>query len=87
VVDVVALYLEAGTNSTISSLELGKLAERRPKDVVLCCPEGFWRVGTVEMMVERHGMCLVRDFADMVKEVRRRLAFHRVGTKKILAKL
>jgi hypothetical protein len=72
-VGVIALFFEPGTVSPISLLELGKLAERRPKEVVICCPVGFWRVGNVEMMAERHGMCLVREFDEMVAEVRRRL--------------
>jgi hypothetical protein len=73
-VDVVALYFEAGTNSTIALMELAKVAAERPKDIVVCCPEGFWRVGNVEMTVERYELCLVRNFADMVEGVRRRSA-------------
>jgi hypothetical protein len=71
--DVVVLYFEAGTRSPIALLELGKLAEKRPQDVVICCPEGFWRIGNVEMMAERHNMYMVDTFDKMVVEVRRRL--------------
>ena len=72
-VDVVALYFEAGTVSPICLLELGLLAASRPKSIVICCPEGYWRVGNVEMVLERFGVCQVQTLDDMVKEVEKRL--------------
>jgi hypothetical protein len=72
-VDVVALYFEAGTISPICLQEHGYLAGTRAEDVVVCCPEDFWRHGNVEMLSERLGMKLVRTYGEMVSEVRKRL--------------
>jgi hypothetical protein len=72
-VDVVALYFEAGTVSPICLLELGVLAASRPDSVIVCCPEGYWRVGNVEMVLERYGVCRVENLNDMVEEVEKRL--------------
>ena len=72
-VDVVALYFEKGTISPICLLELGLLAAKRPQHVVVCCPDGYWRIGNVEMVARRFGICMVDTFEEMVAEVRKRL--------------
>merc|ERR1712096_330437 len=46
-VDIIVLYLQPGTKSPISLLELG-LHTRSGKLIVLC-PTGFWRKGNVDM--------------------------------------
>ena len=55
--DVIALYLQANTMSPISLLELG----RHVKDgkLVVCCLEGFWRRGNVQIVCDRYGIPLL----------------------------
>ena len=58
--DLIAMYLAPGTLSPISLLELGLFAQSGK--LVVCCPEGFWRRGNVQIVCRRYG---VREVADL----------------------
>jgi hypothetical protein len=68
---LVAMYFAPATKAPITLLELG-LAARSGK-VVVCCPDGFWRKGNVEVVCARYGVGLVESLPELVEEVRRRL--------------
>ncbi|KAF2400838.1 hypothetical protein EJ06DRAFT_529936 [Trichodelitschia bisporula] len=69
--DVIALYLQPTTMSPISLLELGMHAAGGK--VVVCCPEGFWRRGNVQIVCHRYGLELVKDIPTLVKRLEARL--------------
>jgi len=48
--DLIALYLSPGTQSPISLLELGLFCNCT---MVVCCPEGFWRKGNVDIVCDK----------------------------------
>jgi len=66
--DVIAMYFAPATKAPVTLLELG-LAARGGK-VVVCCPEGFWRKGNVEVVCARYGVPLVGDLLALMAEVR-----------------
>ncbi len=68
--DVIALYFDPNTKSPISLLELGLYA--RTGKVVVCCPEGFWRKGNVDIVVKRYGLKQVETIEELIKEVQKR---------------
>jgi hypothetical protein len=72
-VDVIALYFEAGTLSPICLMEMGIYAYHSPEKLVVCCPEGYWRVGNVEVLAHRKEVKLVDTYEEMVSEVRKKL--------------
>ena len=53
--DLVVVYFAPDTKSPITLLELGLLTNRCNKAIV-CCPEGFWRKGNVDMVCQRYGI-------------------------------
>jgi hypothetical protein len=57
--DIIFLYLLPETKSPISLLELGKHADSGK--MIVCCPDGFWRKGNVEIVCARHGIPLYND--------------------------
>jgi hypothetical protein len=67
--DVVCFYFAPATKSPISLLELGLLA--RSGRAIVCCPEGFWRRGNVEIVCARYGIALVEDLDALAEHVRR----------------
>jgi hypothetical protein len=69
---VIAMYFAPATRAPVTLLELG-LAARSGK-LVVCCPDGFWRKGNVEVVCARYGIPLVADLQALVALVRRRLA-------------
>jgi hypothetical protein len=57
--EIIFLYLSPETQSPISLLELGKYAGR--KNMIVCCPQGFWRKGNVEILCTRENVPMFDD--------------------------
>jgi hypothetical protein len=68
---VVATYFAPSTRAPVTLLEMGLCA--RSGRLVVCCPEGYWRRGNVEVVCRRYGVPLVATLAELAAEVRRRL--------------
>jgi hypothetical protein len=62
--DIIFMYFSPETQSPISLLELGRYAGN--KDMVVCCPNGFWRKGNVEIICTRTGTMLFENFDSAV---------------------
>lgn len=60
------LYFAPKTKSPISLLEYGLYAGRRPDQIVVCCPEGFWRKGNVDIVSKRLGVKNVDDLQGLI---------------------
>lgn len=48
--DLIIVYFDPNTKSPVTLLELGLCAWR---NTIVCCPEGFWRKGNVDIVCER----------------------------------
>jgi Nucleoside 2-deoxyribosyltransferase like len=66
--DIVVMYLAAGTKSPVSLLELGLHA--RAGKLRVCCPEGFWRRGNVEVVCGRYRIPLFDTLDDLITDLR-----------------
>lgn len=67
--DVIVLFFQAGTMSPISLLELGMHAQSGK--LLVCCPEGYWRRGNVQVVCHRSGVPLVgtkEELKQLMKE-------------------
>jgi hypothetical protein len=71
--DVIALYLQPGTLSPISLLELGLYVKEKKKQMVVCCPDGFRRRGNVQIVCERYGTSFVDTQEDLISKFKERL--------------
>jgi hypothetical protein len=72
--DVIFFYFAPGTKSPITLLELGLMANS-DKPVVVCCPEGFWRKGNVDIVCERTGIRVYEDLVDMITKFPENIEF------------
>lgn len=56
--DTILIYFAPGTQSPISLLELGLFAtgKKDSQELIVVCPEGFWRKGNVDIVCERHNI-------------------------------
>ncbi|MFK7950786.1 MAG: nucleoside 2-deoxyribosyltransferase domain-containing protein [Saprospiraceae bacterium] len=52
--DTIILYLAPETKAPISLLELGLFADSGK--ILVCCPNGYWRKGNVEVVCERYNI-------------------------------
>jgi len=67
--DLIIYYFAPGTQSPISLLELGLYANHT-KNIWVCCPEGFWRKGNIEIVCQRYMIPFFDDFDHMVDDLR-----------------
>ena len=65
--DIVTLYFDPATKSPISLLELGLFC--RTGKMVVCCPDGFWRKGNVDIVCYRYGVKQVASLDELVSQV------------------
>ena len=65
--DMVVMYFAPETRSPITLLELGIHAAANPKKLIVCCPDGFWRKGNVDIVCQRFGVQQVSGLTELVK--------------------
>jgi hypothetical protein len=68
--DTVIFYFDPNTKSPITLMELGIVSELDLKNLIVCCPEGFWRKGNVDILCSRmNHVNLVRpkDLEDLIQ--------------------
>lgn len=69
--DVIALCFMPVTMSPISLLEFGLHA--RKGNVVVLCPEGYWRKGNVDVTAAKYGVPVFDSYDPWLAEIKRRL--------------
>ena len=68
---VIAVYFVPETQAPISLMELGLHANSGR--MLVCCPDGFYRKGNVEIVAFRYGVPLFEQLDPFVSELRERL--------------
>lgn len=71
--ELILMYFDPNTRSPITLLELGLFASS--KKMVVCCPEGFWRKGNVDIVCERYGIVQVETLEELFGFVRTPLTY------------
>jgi len=66
--DLIFLYLDPKTKSPVSLLELG--IHSRDKKLIVCCPDGFWRKGNVEIVCQRMSIPLFNSLDDALHQLK-----------------
>lgn len=67
---MIVMYFAPTTKSPITLLELGLFAQSGR--VVVCCPDGFWRKGNVEIVCAKYNVPMVDTLDDLVCAIRSR---------------
>lgn len=63
--DLIVFYFSPETQSPVTMLELGLFA--RSGKLVVCCPEGFWRKGNIDIVCKRYGIQMVDSLEGLVQ--------------------
>ena len=69
--DYIILYLQPRTYSPISLLELGLHAARG--NLLVVCPEGFWKKGNVDIECKRHNIACFDTLDEAINSLIKRL--------------
>ncbi|MEM6380133.1 MAG: nucleoside 2-deoxyribosyltransferase domain-containing protein [Bacteroidota bacterium] len=64
--DRIIMYLAPNTKSPISLLELGLFASSGK--LLVCCPEGFWRKGNVDIVCEKYNIPNYKDLEQLLEQ-------------------
>lgn len=62
--DMIVMFFAPETKSPISLLELGLFAQSGK--MVVCCPDGFWKKGNVDIVCERYGVPQVENLSELI---------------------
>jgi hypothetical protein len=65
--DLIVYYFHPQTQAPITLLELGLHAHQ--SKALVCCPEGYWRKGNVDIVCERYGLKQVPDLEAIIQEI------------------
>ncbi len=68
IADYVIFYFDPKTLSPITLLELGTCVTH-PK-VFVCCPDGYWKKGNVEITCEYHGIPFYHTWDEFIKHLK-----------------
>ncbi len=66
--DCIAVYFSPGTTSPITLMELGLFAHKAPA-MVVCCPEGFFRKGNVDIVCKRYGIPQAKGLEELTSTI------------------
>ncbi len=69
--DLIAMYYDPNTTSPISLLELGLYA--RSGKLIVCCPEGFYRKGNVDIVCEKYNIPVLDGWTEFVAQICKRI--------------
>jgi len=61
--DIILLFLACPSQSPISMMELGLFADSGK--LMVCCEDGFWRKGNVDIVCKRKGIAQYSTFEDL----------------------
>lgn len=70
---LVIFYFAPDTKSPITLLELGMQSTAHPEKMIVCCPEGFWRKGNVDIVCKRFQIHQVDTLEDLIEAVAAKL--------------
>jgi len=65
--DYIIMFLEKNSKSPISLLELGLFADSGK--LLVCCEEGFWRKGNVDIVCQRKGIKMFENLERIINYV------------------
>lgn len=70
--DIVFFYIDPNTQAPITLWELGYMMKDTRK-IIVCCPNGYWRKGNIEVYSKIFGFPLIEDFDTACELLRSRI--------------
>lgn len=61
---MIVMYFDPATKSPITLLELGLFCDK--EQLIVCCPEGFYRKGNVDIVCKRYGITQVGTLEELI---------------------
>jgi hypothetical protein len=65
--DLIIMYFSPETKAPVTLLEFGLHA--RSGKLVVCCPEGFWRKGNVDIVCDKYGIEQIDSLTQIIERI------------------
>ena len=76
--DIIVFYFSPGTKSPITLMELGlHVNNNHSPKIYVCCPDGFWRKGNVDIVCTRNNIQCFTNIDDAIGALRTRIAMEK----------
>lgn len=69
--DYIVMFIDPNTLSPITLMEIGLHA--KSGKMIVCCPEGFWRKGNVDIVGLKYGYPVVDTIEELIDAIKKRL--------------
>lgn len=69
--DIIVVFFDPDGKAPITLMELGLHASEGK--CIVCCPEGYWRRGNVQIVCDRYDIPLFDTLDDLIENLRSRL--------------
>ncbi|MEN2401367.1 nucleoside 2-deoxyribosyltransferase domain-containing protein [Flavobacterium sp. MC2016-06] len=69
--DFIIMFLDKNSKSPISMLELGLFADS--KKILVCCEEGFWRKGNIDIVCKRKEIPAFKTLEDLITALKSKI--------------
>lgn len=66
--DIIVVYFDPNTKSPITMLELG--IHHNSNKLIVCCLEGFWRKGNVDIVCNKYGITSVQSLESLIEQLK-----------------
>lgn len=68
--NLIIFYFDPNTQSPITLMELGTIVNSNNKKAIVCCPDGYWKKGNVEILCEWAGISLHNTKDELLKDLK-----------------
>jgi hypothetical protein len=72
--DVILFYFDPDTKAPVTLLELGLTLGLR-LDIIVVCPNGYWRKGNVEITCARFGVPVLNTLEEGIEKIKDKITF------------
>lgn len=66
-------YFDPATKSPVSMLELGYMLAADSNRLHVCCPQGFWRKGNIDIICSMKGVPALKSLDELIEAVKEQL--------------
>ncbi|MBL7919855.1 MAG: nucleoside 2-deoxyribosyltransferase domain-containing protein [Bacteroidia bacterium] len=66
--NIIVFYFSPETKSPVSMLELGLFA--RTEKLIVCCPDGFWRKGNIDIVCKKYNIKQVNTLEEIIIKIK-----------------
>lgn len=68
--DIIVFYFDPKGKAPITLMELGLFAKESNKKLLVCCEDGFWRKGNVDIVCDRFNIEMAKDLDNLCQKLK-----------------